>query len=159
MEVTYVKRTQLFVCLLALLLVTFTNGVAFGQEETGNCYIEVKDNEGAALPGVTVTLTGGGAPRVQVTNAQGQARFLALSPGNYELSASLDGFGTVEYPSVVIGVGRNTTIQAEMSSAVEETITVTSESPLLDERKVSAGTSISQIELERIPSRRCSRCS
>ena len=147
------RRNSILVCLGVLLLV-FTSGVAFGQEETGNCYVEVSDNEGNALPGVLVTLTGGGAPRQQVTNAQGQVRFLGLSPDSYQLTASLDGFSTVEYPNVVISVGRNTDIQASLSPAVEETITVTSESPLLDERKVSAGTSISQVELEKIPTAR-----
>ncbi len=147
------KRNNLFVCLVALLVV-FASGVAFGQEETGNCYVEVKDNDGSALPGVTVTLTGGGAPRVQVTNDKGQVRFLGLSPDSYQLAAALDGFSSVEYPSVVVSVGRNTSIAATLTPAVEETITVTSESPLLDERKVSAGTSISQVELEKIPTAR-----
>ncbi len=147
------RKRHLFLCLVALLLV-FPNGVAFGQEETGNCYVEVKDNEGNALPGATVTLTGGGAPRVSVTNAQGQVRFLGLSPLNYSLSVELDGFSTVEYPNINVSVGRNTNIEARLSPAVEETITVTSESPLLDERKIAAGTSISQVELEKIPTAR-----
>ncbi|MEZ5332991.1 MAG: carboxypeptidase-like regulatory domain-containing protein [Thermoanaerobaculia bacterium] len=56
-------------------------GAALAQEETGNVYVAVSDGQGASLPGVTVTLEGQGAPRVQVTNAQGQVRFLGLDPG------------------------------------------------------------------------------
>jgi len=55
---------------------------------------------------------------------------------------------------VVVSIGRNTTIEASLSPAVEETITVTSESPLLDERKISQGTSVTQVELEKIPTAR-----
>src|SRR4051794_14859513 len=67
-----------------------------GQLQTGNLYRTVTDDKGTALPGVTVTLTGEGAPQVQVTNAQGQLRFLGLAPGAYELRAELEGFTSAE---------------------------------------------------------------
>ncbi|MGB5294195.1 MAG: TonB-dependent receptor, partial [Thermoanaerobaculia bacterium] len=135
---------------VALLLST----MAVAQEETGNIYIQVTDTAGQTLPGVNVEMTGGGAPKLGITNAQGETRFLGLSPGNYSLTATLDGFSTVEYPSVNVRVGKNTTIQVQLSAAIGEVITVTSESPLLDERKLTAGTTISQVELESIPSAR-----
>jgi hypothetical protein len=80
----------------------------------------VADDKGAALPGVTVTLTGEVAPQVQVTNAQGQFRFLGLPPESYKLRAELEGFATVEYPSITIDVGRNTEITVTMSAVPEE---------------------------------------
>ncbi|MEZ5333513.1 MAG: TonB-dependent receptor, partial [Thermoanaerobaculia bacterium] len=137
---------------LALLLASVAPLAA--QEETGNVYVAVSDGQGAALPGVTVTLAGLGAPRVQVTNAQGQARFLGLDPGSWSLTAELEGFSTVEYPAIDVRVARNTNLEVTLSQAVEEVITVTSESPLLDERKLSAGTTISQVELEKVPTAR-----
>jgi hypothetical protein len=137
----------------AVLLLT-SAGAAIAQEQTGNLYGSVTDTQGEALPGVRVELTGIGAPRTQFTNAQGQFRFLNLDPGSYALSASLEGFSTVEYPDVNARVGRSTTLEITLSPAVEEVITVTSESPLLDERKVSRGTTVSQIELEKIPTAR-----
>jgi hypothetical protein len=91
---------------------------AYAQLQTGNLYGTVQDDQGAALPGVTVTLTGDGAPQVQVTNAQGQFRFFSLSPGNYGLKSELEGFSTVDYPNVTISVGRNTTIEVTMNAAV-----------------------------------------
>ncbi len=139
---------------LAVVLLLASAGMAVAQEQQGNLYGTAHDTQGAALPGVTIELTGIGAPSVQVTNAQGQFRFLNLDPGVYHLTASLEGFSTVEYKEVNIGVGRNTTLELTLSPAVEEVITVTSESPLLDERKVSRGTTISQIELEKIPTAR-----
>jgi len=142
------------VLVVAAVLLLASTGSVFAQEQTGNLYGTVTDNEGGALPGVRVELTGVGAPRTQFTGPQGQFRFLNLDPGNYGLTASLEGFSTVEYPNVNIRVGRNTTLEIKLSPAVEEVITVTSESPLLDERKVSAGTTVSQIELEKIPTAR-----
>jgi hypothetical protein len=139
---------------VAALLLLGVGGTAFAQLQTGNLYGTVTDDKGAALPGVTVTLTGQGAPQVQVTNAQGQFRFLGLGPGNYDLKAELEGFSTIDYPNIVINIGRNTTIEVKLSPAVEDVITVTAESPLLDERRISTGATVSQTELEKIPTSR-----
>ncbi len=139
---------------VAALLLLAVGGTAFAQLQSGNLYGSVVDDKGAALPGVTVTLTGGGAPQVQVTNAQGQFRFLGLPPGSNHLSAQLEGFSSVEYPNISIAVGRNTTIEVTLQPAIEETITVTTESPLLDERKISTGSTVTATELEKIPTAR-----
>jgi hypothetical protein len=127
---------------------------AFAQMQSGSLFGTITDDQGAALPGVTVTLTGQGAPAVQVTDAQGRFRFLGLSPGSYRLDAQLEGFSSVEYPNISINVGRNTEIEVTMNAAVEDVITVTAESPLLDERRISTGSTISQTELEKIPTAR-----
>jgi hypothetical protein len=139
---------------VAALLLLAVGGTAFAQLQTGNLYGTVTDDKGAALPGVTVTLSGQGAPQVQVTNAQGQFRFLGLAPGSYDLKSELEGFSTIDYPNIVINIGRNTTIEVKLSPAVEDVITVTAESPLLDERRISTGATVSQTELEKIPTAR-----
>jgi hypothetical protein len=139
---------------VAVLLLLAVGATAFAQLQTGNLYGTVKDDKGAALPGVTVTLTGGGAPQVQVTNAQGQFRFLSLSPGSYALKTELEGFSPVNYPNIVINIARNTSIEVTMNAAVEDVITVTAESPLLDERRISTGATVAQTELEKIPTAR-----
>jgi hypothetical protein len=131
-----------------------TTGAALAQERSGNVFVTVTDTSGAPLPGVTVELTGAGAPQIQVSNAQGEVRYLKLDPGRLQIKASLEGFSTVEYPNVTVNIGRNTSIEVQLSAAIEEVITVTSESPLLDERKLASGTTISQIELEKIPTAR-----
>jgi len=141
---------------VAAVLLLATAGTLYGQAQAGNLYGKVTDTEGNALPGATVTveLAAGGAQQLQVTDAQGSFRFLGLSPSSYSLRASLDGFSTVEYPNIAISVGRSTTIEVQLAPAVEETITVTSESPLLDSRKIVTGTTVTQVELEKIPSAR-----
>lgn len=138
----------------SVILCLFVGGMAWGQTPTGNLYGTVTDESGAALPGVKVTVSGIGAPREQFTDGQGQWRFLALDPGAYLVAAELDGFGGLEFPDVVVSLGRNTSVPLVLTAALEETITVTSESPLLDERKLSTGTNVSQIELEKIPTAR-----
>jgi len=139
---------------VAALLLLVAGGTAFAQLQTGNLYGTVTDDKGAPLPGVTVTTSGQGAPQVQVTNAQGQFRFLGLSPASYQLKAELEGFSTIDYPNIVINIGRNTQIEVKLSAAVEDVITVTAESPLLDERRISSGATVSQTELEKIPTSR-----
>jgi hypothetical protein len=138
----------------AAVLLVLGSGAAFAQLQTGNLYGKVSDQTGAVLPGVTVTLDTGEAPQVQVTNAQGEFRFLSLAPATYRIKAELQGFSPVEYPHIVINVGRNTSIEVTMNSAVEDVITVTSESPLLDERAIRTGNTVSQNELARIPTAR-----
>jgi hypothetical protein len=124
------------------------------QAPTGNLFVTVADNDGGKLPGVSVSITGIGADKLQITNSQGQARFLGLDPGRYDVKAELEGFGSVEYPEVDVRISRNTELQLTLTPAVQETITVTSESPLLDPRKLQQGTTVSQVELEKIPTAR-----
>ncbi|HEX6864314.1 MAG TPA: TonB-dependent receptor, partial [Thermoanaerobaculia bacterium] len=125
------------------------------QLQTGSLFGSVTDPQGAPLPGATVTLSGGGAPQVQTTDEQGRFRFPGLAPGEYHLESRLEGFSPVEYPGLVISVGRNTEIQIALSPAVKETLTVEgSEAPLLDERRFATGTAVPRAELEQVPTMR-----
>ncbi|MEM8960394.1 MAG: TonB-dependent receptor [Acidobacteriota bacterium] len=135
---------------LALLLVAIP---AFAQAPGGNVYATTTDSDGAKLPGVTVTLNGQGAPQVAVSDVNGEARFLNLSPGDYQLQATLEGFQPVE-TSIAVRVDRNTTLDIVMTTDFGDIITVTGGDALLDPRKVTAGTSVEQIELEKIPTAR-----
>ena len=105
---------------------------------TGELRGIVTDDHGQFLPGATVTLrpSGGKAPAVKVSNANGLFLFEGLAPGSYDLQAELEGFSTLEYPAIQLTAGRASTVEIKLSSAVEEVITVTAESPLLDERRV-----------------------
>jgi hypothetical protein len=139
--------------LLALLGLLITLPVA-AQLQTGDLYGKVKDNQGQALPGVTVSLTGVGSPLVQVSDDKGEFRFLALYPGTYQMKAELQGFSTVEYQQVPVRIGGKSTVEVTMQSAVTEAITVTGEAPLLDEGQVNRGTQISARRLDEVPTAR-----
>ena len=102
------------ILILAAMLLLIGGG-AHAQLQTGNIYGIAVDDQGAPLPGVTVTMIGQGAPQVQVSNGQGQFRFLGLSPGSYQLNAELEGYASVYYPNISINVGRNTSIEVTMS--------------------------------------------
>jgi hypothetical protein len=104
----------------------------FGPGGNAALYGSVLDDRGEPLPGVTVTLATDHGTLAGVTDAQGQFRFLKLFPGTASLKAGLEGFSTLDYPSVQLNDGRNTVIEVKLSAAVEDVITVTAESPLLD---------------------------
>src|SRR5262245_52564329 len=77
------------------------------QRVTGNIVGTVKDDTGAILPGVTVSLTGEKVVGTQtsVTNPQGFYRFTALPPGDYDLSFELQGFAKMKRPKVQLSLG------------------------------------------------------
>ncbi len=150
---TTLRRHTALLGLVAFVAVSFIALPSFGQAVTGNVFGTVESANGELLPGVLVTLNSSPAKNQQ-TNQQGQFRFLGIDPGTYSMSASLEGSGSVEYPEVNVNIGRNTTINLRLSPSVDEVLTVTSESPLLDERKLSQGAQITQTELEKIPTAR-----
>jgi hypothetical protein len=115
-----------FLAQMLLLAALLSSSPAYAQLQTGNLYGTVTD-QGSALPGVTVTLAGLGAPQVQVTNAQGQFRFLGLSSGSYSLEAVLEGFDSITYPNIAISVGRNTEIEVTLNPAAVEDETLIDE--------------------------------
>src|SRR6185369_10660388 len=98
----------------------------------------VVDEQGSPLPGVTLTLSGPiPNPVVQVSNAQGLFQIVALPKGSYHLKAEIEGFSTIEYPTVEAITGQTVTLEITLSTAVEDVITVMGESPILDERRIS----------------------
>jgi hypothetical protein len=114
----------------------------------------VVDQNGSALPGATVVVIAQEQlpPQLQVTNATGQFAFPDLPPGTYELKADLRGFSSVEYPGIRVATKEHgAQVELTLSSVVEDVITVTSESPLLDEKAIRTGASVSQRELQKIP--------
>ncbi|MEA2562011.1 MAG: hypothetical protein QOH06_3515 [Acidobacteriota bacterium] len=140
--------------LLVVVAVLLLTGPVAAQLQTGDLYGTVVGGDGQPLPGVTVTLEGPGSPSVQVTDETGKFRFLGLYPGTYKLTAELQGFSTLEYPDIGIRIGGNTALEITLSGAVEDVITVTGESPLIDERQVNRGTSVGAVELDKVPTAR-----
>src|SRR5438128_5569880 len=93
--------------LAAALCVSLLAVSAYAQFQTGNIYGKVQAKDGSALPGVTVTLTGVGAPQTTVSDAQGNFRFISLSPGTYSIKADLAGYGVATRSGVGVRVGAN----------------------------------------------------
>ncbi|MEA2165430.1 MAG: hypothetical protein QOK37_3557 [Thermoanaerobaculia bacterium] len=140
--------------IVAALCLALSAGSAFAQFQTGNIYGKTQAKDGSALPGVTVALTGVGAPQTTVSEANGTFRFPNLSPGQYTLKAELSGYGTATRTGLTVSVGQNADITMTLNASMSESITVTAESPLLDIRKAGTGTNVSKIEMEKIPTSR-----
>jgi hypothetical protein len=138
---------------LAVLVMLVIAGSAFAQISTGTVVGKVVDTQGNPLPGVTVTLTGAGAPQVYVTDAEGNFRYPSLAPGRYTVKAELAGMGTAS-SAADVNIGRTSTINMTLNPTVSQTITVTAETPLLDVRKTGTGATVTKVELEEVPTAR-----
>ena len=127
---------------------------ALAQIQSGNIYGKVQASDGSAIPGVTVTLTGLGAPQTAVTDAEGNFRFLNLSPGTYAVKAELANFGSATRQGITVNIGRNADVTMTLNASKSESITVTAEAPLLDVRKTGTGAQVTKVELEKVPTAR-----
>ena len=96
----------------------------------------VRDASGGVLPGVTVEASSPALiekVRTAVSDGSGQYRIEDLRPGTYTVRFTLAGFATVSREAVELTGSATSTISADMRvGAVEETITVTGESPVVD---------------------------
>jgi len=119
---------------------------------TGNVYGTALDADGNFVPGVTVTLTGPGAPRTAQTDRRGDFHFLDLSPGNYSVALERNGFQMMRR-EVSVALGGNAVLSIALSVAgVAETLTV--DAPSADSRRVQTGATFDEKELHAIPSTR-----
>jgi len=137
---------------LALALLVGVASASWAQS-TGNIYGVVNDASGAVLPGANVTITNAakGVSSVTTSGTQGDFRFLNLDPGTYKVAVGLTGFATVNR-DVVVTTGQNVNLAFGMKVAtVEESVTVTAETPVVDTRKVGTATTLNLDELSRTP--------
>ena len=138
---------------LVPLLLLFLAIPAFSQTQAGNIIGKVLSTDGSALPGVTVTVTGIGAPQTFVSTGEGDFRFLGLHPGRYTVTAELSGFSTVRR-EVDVTLGRNTEFDFQLTPAVTEAMTVIAASPVIDSRDTGTGQNVENIELVNVPTAR-----
>src|SRR4026207_342838 len=137
--------SKVFRTAAALLLAAAMAAPALAQTLTGSITGTIKDEQGAVLPGVTVTLVGKQGTQTQVTDANGVYRFPALEVGPYGVSAELSGFAKAVRSELVISPNRELTIDLAMKiGALAENITVTGESPVVDVKSSATETTISQ---------------
>jgi hypothetical protein len=118
--------------ILAACILFFLPAAASAQSLAG----AVRDTSGAVLPGVTVEASSPALitkVRTGVTDESGQYRITDLPPGTYKVTFTLPGFATVVREGVELTGGGVMTIGADMRvGELQETITVTGESPVVD---------------------------
>ncbi len=139
---------------LLLLVMPLIAAPLLAQEQRGAIEGIVTDSTGAVLPGVTVEARSPRMPGVAtaVTNERGRYRFPALPPGEYEITATLPGFGDYIVSGIALGLGELLSVDMTMSIAgVAETVTVTGESPLIDTKQSDTSHKIDQEIIDSVP--------
>jgi outer membrane receptor protein involved in Fe transport len=129
--------------------------VAISQETTGAVFGVVRSQDGAPLPGVTITIvnSSNGLHRLVVVDADGEYRFLTLPPATYDLEAAMDGFrGHRQSLAVALGQAIRNNIEMELG-AFTDTIEVTAaQAPPIDVTSTVVGMTVNISEMTaRVP--------
>jgi trimeric autotransporter adhesin len=139
--------------LLSAVLIGSTSTPATAQSFQGGLRGAVKDAQGV-IPGVTVTLVNesNGVTRDTVTNSVGEYSFPAVDPAMYAIKAVVQGYKTFERKGMTIGTQQFVTLDIVLEvGAIEETITVTGESPIVETSNASVGEVLSSQTLQSLP--------
>jgi hypothetical protein len=150
------RRPVVAAVLLAVVTLVAASPLA-AQDFRGRINGVVTDNTGAVLPGVTVTATSPALiqPQLQVTRDDGSYRFIALPPGVYTLAFELPGFTTLRREGIRVVINQTLPVDAQLQVAtLQETVTVTGESPVVDTSTTTVGTNFTKELLTEIPNAR-----
>ena len=114
----------------------------------------VSDDTGASLPGVTIELVDleRGLRRTAITSQGGFFALRAVPSGLYDLVASLAGFRTTRREGVRLLVGQSLEVDLRLGlAAVEETVVVTGEAPLLEVGRTGVAGYVTEDEIANLP--------
>ena len=146
---------------IAVLALFIGVGIAPAAAQTGQMFGElvgkVTDDQGGVLPGVTITLSGPAVMGTQtaITNASGVYRFPAVNTGTYKLTFQLAGFSDMVRDGIVVPVRSTITVDAAMKLAsLQETVTVTGASPVVDVENTKVGARLDKELLTSVPTSR-----
>jgi hypothetical protein len=152
--------TRGVVMLLALVgCLALIPSLAFAQAgTTGSIAGVVKDATGAVLPGVTVEAASPALiekVRTVVTDGEGNYTIIDLRPGTYTVTFTLPGFSTVRREGVELNAGFTANINADLRvGGVEETITVSGATPVVDVQSVRSQNVLTRQVLDTLPTSR-----
>jgi hypothetical protein len=139
----------------ALGLWLLSDGAAGAQQGTGELRGRVVDAQNAVLPGVSVLAKNEatGMFREIVSGADGSFFMSALTPGSYEVNAQLSGFKRYQRRGIRVEVGKTQSVDVQLEiGGIEQEVTVTAESPLVDTTTKQLGGSVQTQELNDVPS-------
>jgi hypothetical protein len=128
---------------------------ASAQVQTGSILVRAADEQGAVMPGVSITISSPvlvAGSMAGVTDAGGVYRFPSLVPGTYSVKLELSGFATVTRENIAVLVGQTTPVEFAMKvGAVAENITVTGASPTVDTTSANVNVNLSNELLQGTP--------
>jgi hypothetical protein len=131
---------------------------ALASAQTSGIAGQVRDTSGAVLPGVTVEASSPALiekTRSAVTDSAGQYRIEALRPGTYMVTFTLPGFSVVKRDNVELTSDFTATINADLKvGAIEETITVSAVSPIVDTTSITTRQVVTREILDALPTGR-----
>ncbi len=130
-------------------------GLAYGQQGTGELRGRIVDAQGAVLPGVAIVAKNeaSGQYREIVSGDDGSFFMSALTPGSYEVTGELSGFKKYQRKGVRVEVGKTVSIEVQLEvGGIEQEVTVTAESPIVDTTSKQLGGSVKAEELNEMPS-------
>ncbi len=145
-----IARRFFFVVTPLLCLAT----VSLAQESRATLSGTAADPSGAVVAGVMVKLTNTATSVAfnTATNSAGQYRFLFVNPGVYKLTAEMAGFKNFERDNILLQVSQSATIDISLQvGSHAETVTVSTEAPLLDTEKVDRGVVIDKRRITDLP--------
>lgn len=146
-------------CARMMVVVCMALAVAAGPASaqnaaTGTVEGVVLDSSGGVLPGVSVLVRNmdTNVAREMTTDEQGRFRAAALQPGRYEVSATLSGFSVRARPDIQVSVGQTIPVDLEAQPAgVTESVSVTTDAPLVDTTRTDVSTVIGQDTIRNLP--------
>jgi len=155
MKTLVLGRRCLFLGTIAALLLGCVWPAAAQSVSSGSIQGTIKDESGAVLPGVTITLTSPSlqVPQItQVSDAAGLYKFVDLPAGTYKLKAELSGFSTSIRDELRLTVGFVATIDLSLKvGQMEESVTVSGQSPIVDITSTSASVAFTKETLDAVP--------
>jgi carboxypeptidase family protein/TonB-dependent receptor-like protein len=140
---------------LAAATVVLFAAVSAAQVQTGSILVRVNDEQGAGVPGVTITITSSAlvaGAATGISDTGGAYRFPSLPPGTYSVKVDLTGFQSVVRDNITVQVGQTTPIDLTMRVAtLQETVTVTGTSPVVDTTSANVAVNLSEQLLQGTP--------
>lgn len=135
-----------------MLLAALAAGPALAQSLTGTIAGTITDEQGGALPGVTVTLVGKQRVRTAQSASDGTFRFPGVDPGTYVVRAELAGFRAARQEEVQVVTGKQATVDFKLAvGGLTEQVEVVGEAQMVDVTSSSSSTVLDQDFLFNLP--------
>ena len=131
------------------------SGAMYGQTSTGQIDVTIHDTSGAVIPKATVIISGSQTAnrvRTLTSNDSGLAEATLLQPGEYDIAVTASGFEKLLRRNIQVRVGDVVNLSFTLTpGSMTESITISGETPPLEEKSVTLGQVMEQREMVQLP--------